>query len=181
MSCDDGINDGAVNPSKAITTLSLPAVPTIVTLVVWLNGIHLMARRCVSLKVSDIHQKVDIKVEKGGIRRMIEKSFHLHWGKVYFFDSVSNVTYGTQEERAMRSGKHTVADMYCCCCGQYVGLKYVAGPSLIMFCVPPLEPDSNSQEQENKKEPDYSTKFAASALDDIVSPATSSTLSVIAL
>ncbi|KAK1309279.1 Protein yippee-like [Acorus calamus] len=81
---------------------------------------------------------------------LLFRSFHLHRGKVYFFDSISNVTYGTQAERAMRSGKHTVADMYCCCCGQYVGLKYVAGPSLIIFCVPPQELDSNSQEQEAK-------------------------------
>uniref|UniRef100_A0A0D3AMB6 Protein yippee-like n=1 Tax=Brassica oleracea var. oleracea TaxID=109376 RepID=A0A0D3AMB6_BRAOL len=28
------------------------------------------------------------------------------------------------EERMMLSGMHTVADIFCCCCGQNVGWKY---------------------------------------------------------
>lgn len=40
------------------------------------------------------------------------------------FDRV-NVTLGTQVERLMMSGLHTVEDIFCCCCGQIVGWKYV--------------------------------------------------------
>ncbi|MCH91015.1 protein yippee-like, partial [Trifolium medium] len=36
-----------------------------------------------------------------------------------------NVTLGTQVERSMISGTHTVEDIFCCCCGQIVGWKYV--------------------------------------------------------
>ncbi|KAK8643784.1 hypothetical protein V6N13_013063 [Hibiscus sabdariffa] len=37
-----------------------------------------------------------------------------------------NITVGALEERMMLSGMHTVADIFCCCCGQIVGWKYEA-------------------------------------------------------
>ncbi|KAH9748801.1 protein yippee-like [Citrus sinensis] len=37
-----------------------------------------------------------------------------------------NIMLGPQEERLMLSGMHTVEDIFCCCCGQIVGWKYVA-------------------------------------------------------
>lgn len=36
-----------------------------------------------------------------------------------------NISMGPLEERMMLSGMHTVADIFCCCCGQNVGWKYV--------------------------------------------------------
>ncbi|XP_028052604.1 protein yippee-like At5g53940 isoform X3 [Camellia sinensis] len=33
---------------------------------------------------------------------------------------------GPMEERVMLTGKHTVCDIFCCCCGQILGWKYVA-------------------------------------------------------
>jgi len=36
-----------------------------------------------------------------------------------------NFTIGTPEERMMLSGLHTVADIFCCCCGEIIGWKYV--------------------------------------------------------
>lgn len=36
-----------------------------------------------------------------------------------------NITLGTLEERMMLSGMHTVGDIFCCCCGQILGWKYV--------------------------------------------------------
>lgn len=36
-----------------------------------------------------------------------------------------NFTIGALEERLMLSGLHTVADIFCCCCGQIIGWKYV--------------------------------------------------------
>lgn len=37
-----------------------------------------------------------------------------------------NITVGASEERLMLSGMHTVADIFCCSCGQIVGWKYVS-------------------------------------------------------
>ncbi|GKV02017.1 hypothetical protein SLEP1_g14505 [Rubroshorea leprosula] len=37
-----------------------------------------------------------------------------------------NITVGALEERLMLSGMHTVADVFCCRCGQIVGWKYEA-------------------------------------------------------
>lgn len=36
-----------------------------------------------------------------------------------------NITLGPEEERQMLSGLHTVEDIFCCCCGQILGWKYV--------------------------------------------------------
>jgi hypothetical protein len=36
-----------------------------------------------------------------------------------------NITVGVLEERMMLSGMHTVADIFCCCCGGIIGWKYV--------------------------------------------------------
>lgn len=51
-----------------------------------------------------------------------------HWS--YYSASVLlfrvNVTAGPIEERMMLSGIHTVTDIFCVCCGQIVGWKYVS-------------------------------------------------------
>ncbi|MBA0809349.1 hypothetical protein Gohar_025011 [Gossypium harknessii] len=54
------------------------------------------------------------------------QSFHCRRGKAYLFNNVVNITVGDLEERMMISGIHTVADIFCCCCGQIVGWKYEA-------------------------------------------------------
>lgn len=38
----------------------------------------------------------------------------------------ANVSVGDKEDRMMLSGLHTVADLFCCFCGQNVGWKYVS-------------------------------------------------------
>lgn len=48
-----------------------------------------------------------------------------------FFIHRINISLGALEERMMLSGLHTVADIFCCSCGQIVGWKYVN--SLILF------------------------------------------------
>ncbi|KAF6143137.1 hypothetical protein GIB67_000360 [Kingdonia uniflora] len=55
-----------------------------------------------------------------------KQAFSCRRGKAYLFNTVVNITYGAQEERMMLSGMHTVADIFCCCCGQIVGWKYEA-------------------------------------------------------
>ncbi|XP_010272366.1 PREDICTED: protein yippee-like At5g53940 isoform X2 [Nelumbo nucifera] len=57
---------------------------------------------------------------------LVSKSFHCRRGKAYLFNIVVNIIVGAQEERMMLSGMHTVADIFCCCCGQIVGWKYEA-------------------------------------------------------
>ncbi|XP_060209325.1 protein yippee-like At5g53940 isoform X1 [Lycium barbarum] len=55
-----------------------------------------------------------------------QMGFHCRRGKAYLFNKVVNVTVGPHEEKLMLSGMHTVADIFCCCCGQIVGWKYEA-------------------------------------------------------
>ncbi|KAI4296783.1 hypothetical protein L6164_036708 [Bauhinia variegata] len=56
---------------------------------------------------------------------VLSRSFNCHQGRAYLFSNVVNVTLGPQEERMMMSGLHTVEDIFCCCCGQILGWKYV--------------------------------------------------------
>lgn len=57
---------------------------------------------------------------------LVSQAFHCRRGKAYLFNKAVNITLGASEERLMLSGMHTVADIYCCCCGQIVGWKYEA-------------------------------------------------------
>jgi len=43
-----------------------------------------------------------------------------------------NVSVGPEEERLMMSGMHTVADIFCCGCGQLLGWKYVSPYTFII-------------------------------------------------
>ncbi|EOY13083.1 Yippee family zinc-binding protein, putative isoform 2, partial [Theobroma cacao] len=55
---------------------------------------------------------------------LASRSFHCRRGKAYLFNNAVNITVGALEDRVMISGMHTVADIFCCCCGQIVGWKY---------------------------------------------------------
>ncbi|KAI4304378.1 hypothetical protein MLD38_039899 [Melastoma candidum] len=57
---------------------------------------------------------------------ILSRSFNCRQGRAYLFNNVVNITLGAEEERLMLSGMHTVEDVYCCCCGQMLGWKYVA-------------------------------------------------------
>ncbi|KAL3508704.1 hypothetical protein ACH5RR_028105 [Cinchona calisaya] len=57
---------------------------------------------------------------------LVSRAFHCRSGKAYLFNNAVNITVGPHEERMMLSGMHTVADLYCCFCGQIVGWKYEA-------------------------------------------------------
>ncbi|XP_009356776.1 protein yippee-like At5g53940 [Pyrus x bretschneideri] len=54
----------------------------------------------------------------------VSRAFRCHRGKAYLFNNAVNTIAGTSEERMMLSGLHTVADIFCCSCGQIVGWKY---------------------------------------------------------
>ena len=51
--------------------------------------------------------------------------FHISLMLSFNFSRV-NISMGPLEERMMLSGMHTVADIFCCCCGQNVGWKYIS-------------------------------------------------------
>ncbi|XP_021288551.1 protein yippee-like At5g53940 [Herrania umbratica] len=57
---------------------------------------------------------------------LVSRSFHCRRGKAYLFNNAVNITVGALEDRMMISGMHTVADIFCCSCGQIVGWKYEA-------------------------------------------------------
>ena len=58
--------------------------------------------------------------------------FHISLMLSFNFSRV-NISMGPLEERMMLSGMHTVADIFCCCCGQNVGWKYVSLISPFFF------------------------------------------------
>ncbi|XP_025885788.2 protein yippee-like [Solanum lycopersicum] len=56
--------------------------------------------------------------------KILSKSFQCRHGKAYLFRKVVNITSGEIENRMMMTGMHTVADIFCICCGSNVGWKY---------------------------------------------------------
>ncbi|KAF3451443.1 hypothetical protein FNV43_RR07538 [Rhamnella rubrinervis] len=56
---------------------------------------------------------------------VLSRSFNCRRGSAYLFSNVVNIMLGPEEERLMLSGLHTVEDIFCCCCGQRLGWKYV--------------------------------------------------------
>ncbi|KAM1689205.1 hypothetical protein PS1_037013 [Malus domestica] len=56
---------------------------------------------------------------------VLSRSFNSRQGRAYLFSNVVNITLGPKEDRLMYSGLHTVEDIFCCCCGQILGWKYV--------------------------------------------------------
>ncbi|XP_010272365.1 PREDICTED: protein yippee-like At5g53940 isoform X1 [Nelumbo nucifera] len=85
---------------------------------------------------------------------LVSKSFHCRRGKAYLFNIVVNIIVGAQEERMMLSGMHTVADIFCCCCGQIVGWKYlfimVPGPYLFHYHIQEAAHDKSQKYKEGK-------------------------------
>ncbi|KAJ9136134.1 hypothetical protein P3X46_033242 [Hevea brasiliensis] len=57
---------------------------------------------------------------------VLSRTFNCRKGRAYLFNNVVNIMVGVVEERSMLSGFHTVEDIFCCCCGQLLGWKYVA-------------------------------------------------------
>ena len=65
---------------------------------------------------------------------IVSKAFQGRHGRAYLFNNVVNVTLGPKEDRLLITGLHTVADIYCSCCQQVLGWKYVRTP------LPPAPP-----------------------------------------
>ncbi|KAF9672775.1 hypothetical protein SADUNF_Sadunf11G0079300 [Salix dunnii] len=71
-----------------------------------------------------------------------------------------NITVGVLEERMMLSGMHTVADIFCCCCGGIIGWKYDSLISLF----PSLTGGSTRDESKVQKKGSLSSKVFQSEL-----------------
>ncbi|KAL9236792.1 hypothetical protein vseg_011421 [Gypsophila vaccaria] len=56
---------------------------------------------------------------------ILSRSFSCRKGRAYLFENAVNVSVGPDEDRLMMSGMHTVADVFCCGCGQLLGWKYM--------------------------------------------------------
>ena len=55
---------------------------------------------------------------------LISKNFYGHHGTAYLFNKVINIKQGILEDRTMRTGLHTVCDIYCIYCQAILGWKY---------------------------------------------------------
>uniref|UniRef100_A0A3Q7GBY5 Yippee domain-containing protein n=1 Tax=Solanum lycopersicum TaxID=4081 RepID=A0A3Q7GBY5_SOLLC len=67
---------------------------------------------------------------------IVSKSFQCSHGKAYLFRKVVNVTSCEIENRMMMTGMHTVADIFCVCCGSNetaheMSQKYKEGKSVL--------------------------------------------------
>ncbi|KAI0028032.1 yippee zinc-binding/DNA-binding /Mis18, centromere assembly-domain-containing protein [Vararia minispora EC-137] len=55
---------------------------------------------------------------------LISKAFQGRDGRGYLTHSATNVRIGSKEDRALMTGVHTVADVFCVGCGDRVGWYY---------------------------------------------------------
>ncbi|WFC99671.1 hypothetical protein MYAM1_002416 [Malassezia yamatoensis] len=58
------------------------------------------------------------------LEAVMSKEFTGQMGRAYLFDTAVNVDLGEPDDRHMRTGKHTVRDVSCSRCNQYIGWKY---------------------------------------------------------
>ncbi|RZS23340.1 hypothetical protein BHM03_00056251 [Ensete ventricosum] len=55
---------------------------------------------------------------------IISKSFHGTHGRAFLFSHGRNIVMGPKQDRLLMTGIHTVADAYCCDCGEVLGWRY---------------------------------------------------------
>ncbi|XP_059442861.1 protein yippee-like At5g53940 isoform X2 [Corylus avellana] len=67
------------------------------------------------------HENMEVKLDRDRTRQL---AVLIHM--LFAVQRRVNLIVGALEERMMLSGLHTVADIFCCCCGQIVGWKYEA-------------------------------------------------------
>ncbi|KAK9292547.1 hypothetical protein L1049_020521 [Liquidambar formosana] len=56
---------------------------------------------------------------------LISKNFVAKSGQAYLFSHAMNVVVGQKVDKQLMTGIFSVADIYCCNCGQEMGWKYV--------------------------------------------------------
>eukprot|EP01111_Echinosteliopsis_oligospora_P001085 TRINITY_DN1143_c0_g1_i4.p1 TRINITY_DN1143_c0_g1~~TRINITY_DN1143_c0_g1_i4.p1 ORF type:complete len:114 (-),score=9.80 TRINITY_DN1143_c0_g1_i4:42-383(-) len=58
--------------------------------------------------------------------QIFSKDFVGKFGPAYLFTSCINMTIGPSEDRVLKTGLHTVADIYCVDCNDLIGWTYEA-------------------------------------------------------
>ncbi|GMY07574.1 protein yippee-like At4g27740 isoform X1 [Fagus crenata] len=56
---------------------------------------------------------------------LLSKAFIAKSGQAYLFSHAMNIIVGQKEDRKLMTGLFSVADIYCCNCGEILGWKYV--------------------------------------------------------
>ncbi|KAJ4839116.1 hypothetical protein Tsubulata_014926 [Turnera subulata] len=56
---------------------------------------------------------------------IVSKGFQASSGRAFLFTHAMNISLGPRQDRHLITGLHTVADVYCSCCGEELGWKYV--------------------------------------------------------
>lgn len=77
------------------------------------------------------------------------QSFQGRHGRAYLFNKCVNVSIGPREERALITGLHVVADIYCIECQSLLGWKYVRSPR--SFSSPSLTLNQEEAYEESQK------------------------------
>ena len=60
---------------------------------------------------------------------LISSHFTGHHGPASLYNSAVNISLAKEEVRSLISGRHTVRDVHCLRCDNYLGWKYVEAPS----------------------------------------------------
>ncbi|KAF8664268.1 hypothetical protein HU200_054813 [Digitaria exilis] len=79
-----------------------------------------------SLRGPKVFKCKHCKVVSASSDAIVSKDFRGRHGRAYLFDSVVNVSFGPNEDRHLMTGWHTVNDIYCICCQQLLGWRYVS-------------------------------------------------------
>ncbi|XP_042978125.1 protein yippee-like At4g27740 isoform X2 [Carya illinoinensis] len=58
-------------------------------------------------------------------RDLLSKDFWGKSGPAYLFSHAMNIIVGRKEDRKLITGAYSVADIYCCNCGEILGWKYL--------------------------------------------------------
>ncbi|KAF5450462.1 hypothetical protein F2P56_030814 [Juglans regia] len=56
---------------------------------------------------------------------LLSKAFIGKSGPAYMFSHAMNIIAGQKEDRKLITGAYSVADIYCCNCGEILGWKYL--------------------------------------------------------
>ncbi|KAK4571128.1 hypothetical protein RGQ29_029811 [Quercus rubra] len=56
---------------------------------------------------------------------LLSKDFLGKSGPAYLFSHAMNIIVGQKEDRKLITGLYTIADIYCCNCGEVLGWKYL--------------------------------------------------------
>ena len=76
------------------------------------------------LNTSHIYTCKTCGVHLSNQTELMSKDFWAGSGKAYLYNAVSNVYNGIAEERMLRTGLHSVCDIFCKSCNIKIGWKY---------------------------------------------------------